>query len=150
MATVVIDHPEGQLEVPVSAVVRLVEPLYGFPERLDYALIPAAREGLWWFISVEQPTATFIVADPFPGKPDYQVELAAPDLEGLHADGPNDVLALVLLDLNMSEGKSVTANMRAPLLLNLHAHAAKQALLADERLSLTEPFSLAAYPLIES
>ena len=149
-ATVVIDHPEGQIEVPASAVIRLTEPLLGFPDRLEYALIPAAREGIWWFISVHQPTVTFVLADPFVVKPDYGVDLTDADQAALQISSVDDGLALVMLSLPPIAGERVTANFRAPLVFNLQARYGMQIMGRDEMAELRATVSLSSYPTIFS
>jgi flagellar assembly factor FliW len=144
-ATVHINHPEGQLEVPASAVVRLTEPLYGFPDRLEYALIPAARQGLWWFISVHQPTVTFLVADPFRAKPGCTVDLTETDCQALDVTAPEDALILVMVTLPVASGAPATANFRAPLVLNLRARRAAQTISLDDSARLQEPIDLASF-----
>ena len=143
--TVVIDHPEGQIEVPASSVVRLNAPLYGFPGRVEYALIPAARQGLWWFISVDQPTATFVLADPFRAKPGFTVDLTEADSHALDVTMPEDALILVLVTLPLASGTPATANFRAPLVLNLRARRAAQTISLDESARLQEPIDLASF-----
>lgn len=143
--TVTIHHPEGQLEVPASAVVRLTEPLYGFPDRLEYALVPAARQGLWWFISVHQPTVTFVVADPFRAKPGCTVDLTEADCQALDVTAAEDALILVMVTLPVASGAPATANFRAPLVLNLRARRAAQTISHDDSARLQEPVDLASF-----
>jgi flagellar assembly factor FliW len=146
---VVIDHPEGPLEVPASAVVQLTEPLYGFPDRLEYVLIPAARQGLWWFISVHQPTVTFVVADPFVGKPEFSIDLGEIERQQLGIAAVDDVLVLVMLALPGPAGGDVTANFRAPVVLNLRTRVGMQILGTRETDRLAEPVDLARYAMVD-
>ena len=147
--TVVINHPEGPIEVPGSAVVRLIEPLYGFPDRLEYALIPAARQGLWWFISVHQPTVTFVVADPFVGKPDFVLDLGDTERQQLGITATEDVLVLVLLALPPHPEGTVTGNFRAPIVLNLPSGIGMQVLGTSDTHQLAAPVDLARYAIID-
>jgi len=147
--TVTISHPDGPLEVPADAVLRLTEPLLGFPDRMEYVLLPTVRQGVWWFISVGEPSVTFVLADPFVVKPDYSVDLTDADQQALQITSVDDALALVILSLPPIHGEKVTANFRAPLVFNLRSGCGMQIMGRDESVELQAEVSIGAYRMIE-
>lgn len=126
---------------------QFVAPLWGFVGESSYALLPAAREGLWWLMSVEAPFTTFVLADPFPAFADYAIDLSDSDREALQLTSPDAAMALVMLTLPADAEQPVTANLRAPIVFHVGARRAMQVVSANDRHSLKEPVALSVYPL---
>jgi flagellar assembly factor FliW len=139
----------GTIEVSGEAVMHFTEALWGFPERTTYALLPAARQGLWWLLSVDEPQTTFVLADPFVGHAEYGIDLGESERDALQIADPTDALALVMVALPMTASEPVTGNFRAPIVFNISKGLAQQVVNRDEQYSLREPMDLAAYPLAE-
>ena len=145
------------MKMPVSAagkdndstgtpVVTFVTPLWGFPGCTEYTLQPASRDGVWWLQGVTAPHDTFVLSDPFIAHPEYGFDLSQSETDQLQVESTTDVLALVMLALPGSTSDVVTANFRAPLVFNLVKRRAIQIVCSNDRFSLQEPISLAAYP----
>jgi flagellar assembly factor FliW len=145
-ATVTISHASGTLEVPAEYVVHFREALWGFPDRLDYVLLPTARQGVWWMISVGEPVVTFVLADPFVSHADYAIDLGDTERTMLGLTDPTDAFALVMVTLPSAAGEPATANLRAPIVFNLADRRAAQIVHRDESHSLRAPIDLAVYP----
>jgi flagellar assembly factor FliW len=147
--TVTIPNIEGALEVPSDAVMHFAEPLWGFPERHAYALLPTARAGIWWLMAASEPPLSFAVADPFVVDPNYAVDLGELERGQLQVTDETDVMALVMLALPASATETATGNFRAPLVFNLRTRQAMQVISRDEAHKMQQPVNLAAYPLTE-
>ena len=139
----------GTIEVSGDAVMHFTEALRGFPDRTAYALLPAARQGLWWLLSLDEPQTTFVLADPFVGHADYGIDLGESERAALQIVDPTDALALVMVALPMTTGEPVTGNFRAPIVFNISKGLARQVVNRDEQYALQEPMDLAAYPAQE-
>ena len=139
----------GTIEVSGDAVMHFTEALWGFPERTAYALLPAARHGLWWLLSVHEPQTTFVLADPFVSHPEYGIDLGDTERASLQIEQPTDALALVIVTLPMTPSEPVTGNFRAPIVFNVSKGLAQQVVNRDEQYSLREPMDLAVYPTRE-
>ena len=109
----------GDIAIPSDVILSFPTPLWGFPAHREFALLPAAREGLWWLQSMHDGGITFLLADPFVLDPTYAVDLGETERADLGIEQPSDVLGLVMLTLPTDAGDSATANFRAPLVLNL-------------------------------
>lgn len=144
--TVTIQHAAGTLTVPAQSVVHLSEAIWGFPDRLDYALLPGARQGLWWFMSTGAPQVSFVLADPFVVEPDYVVDLGDLEKSMLGITDPTDVMALVMLALPSIPQDTVTGNFRAPLVINLRTRRAMQIISRDDAHGMRQPVDLSKYP----
>ncbi len=143
---VIRSHAFGEVAVPPSAIMHFASPLWGFPERHDYALLPAARAGLYWLQAADDDVTTFILADPFVLDQGYSFDLSDTDKQAVRATQPDDILGLVMLTLPQSPDASATANFRAPLVFNLRERLAVQIVTSDDRHSLRAPADLAQFP----
>lgn len=141
-----VAHPSGMVEVPVDVIMHFVAPMWGFAQQ-DFALLPASRQGIWWFIATGDTPVTFVLADPFVAAPDYGVDINDAEREALALDAEDDALALVLLVMPTRPGEAVTANFRAPLVFNLRERTVMQVVNRDDRHQLAAPVDLSAYPL---
>jgi flagellar assembly factor FliW len=144
--TVTIQHAGGSLTVPAQSIVHLSEALWGFPDRLDYALLPGARQGLWWFMSTGEPQVSFVLADPFVVDPDYVVDLGELEKHMLGITDANDVLALIMLALPAAPQDTVTGNFRAPIVINLRTRRAMQIISRDDSHGMKQPVDLTKFP----
>lgn len=129
----------------VAIDVRFPTPLWGIPHARTYALRPAAREGVWWLQSHEEPVTTFVLADPFVVDADYFVDLGDKERAALEAHAADDVIALVILTLPSGPGQPVTGNFRAPVVLNVRAGIGLQVVNRDENQQIARPVNLGAY-----
>jgi flagellar assembly factor FliW len=122
--------PAGR--APALPLLTLTEPLPGFPEHRDYALVPADGQGrLHWLLSLGADGPRFLtVAAPvfFPG---YAPQLPGAVRAELDlADGADPQL-YCLLTVPGGDPAAATANLRAPLAVNLAAGLARQVVLPD-------------------
>lgn len=131
--------------VPVRECDRVHFPagLYGFARARDFALLPAGRPGLCWMQSTVEPGLVFLLADPFPAFADYAPDVPDAELAALGdglAPAAEHVAVFAVVTLN-GDG-TATANLRAPLLVDVRRRRARQVLLPAERRGMTEPFAL--------
>lgn len=136
----------GEITVDASVVMSVPTPLFGFPSHTEYALLPAARDGLWWFQSMSDEGVTFLLADPFVLDPSYGVDLGDSERTALHIDEPSDALGLVMLTLPTESAEGATANFRAPLVFNLKRRVGMQVVSRDDAHDLRRPVSLDVFP----
>lgn len=141
---VTVSHPSGPMHVPVDAVMQFTTPMWGF-EQTRFALLPTSRGGVWWFISIDEPVVTFVLADPFVASADYAIDLNDAERDELGLRDENDVLALVMLVMPPNPAEPVTANFRAPLIFNLREQRVKQVVNRDDRHQLAERVDLSLY-----
>lgn len=129
----------GSAEVPESDVYVFESGIPGFADLRGVALVEASSTehfaglpdatGLFYIQSIDDDDLAFICLDPFWTVEGYQVDL---DDEALDIKDPQEVLVLAIITLN-SEG--VTANLRAPIILNTRTKSAFQIVLQDPRWS---------------
>jgi flagellar assembly factor FliW len=142
----VIESAFGRLDVPAEALMHFAAPMWGFERHREFALLPAARKGLWWFISTADTPTTFILADPFVAQDGYGIDLNDSERDQLALHDVNDALALVVVAMPAAPGEAVTANFRAPLVFNVAERRVMQVVNRDDRQQLNAVIDLAKYP----
>lgn len=124
----------GPIDVDESKIMTFADGLLGFPRQQRFALIQTTEDPLFfWMQSVEDPALAFVVCDPLPFVPDYQVPIRKDDVEtlGLRELSDCQVLAIV----NQVKGE-LTANLLGPLVIGASSLRAKQLVLSDKRYSI--------------
>ncbi|MES2521539.1 MAG: flagellar assembly protein FliW [Gemmatimonadota bacterium] len=136
----------GDVIMPLHARMRLTTPLFGLPDHPEYALLPAARAGLWWLQAMNDPGIAFILADPFVLDPDYVIDLGDVERDSLGITEEADAFALVMLTLPATDSDAVTANFRAPLVFNLREQRGLQIVARNDTYTLRTPVELSSLP----
>ena len=103
--------------------------LPGFESCRGFALFRADAAPFQWMTSVEGPAASFLTVDPRLVLPNFRYSLGKSDLARLGADEDTPLLwlAIVLLE---ADG-TVTANLRAPIVINPATMLGQQAMPQD-------------------
>lgn len=134
--TVTAPREAGLPELPV---IELTQPMPGFPALRRFALVRIDESGLLCELrSVDDPDTSFLVVPPAPFFPDYVAEVDEDAVTGLEIAQADDVLLLVVVTAGSSLATS-TANLAAPVLVNVHTRRAQQVVLDDASLALAAP-----------
>jgi flagellar assembly factor FliW len=134
----------GAIEVRPESVITMAEPLAGFPEVTQYALIEHTREGgaaagsVFWLQAVERPFHAFVVTDPWGVHPEYAPEISDADAQQLGLTSFEDarVFGILTVPRNPSE---ITINLRAPVVVNVAQRLAKQVVVLNDQYSTRHP-----------
>ncbi|MBA4397179.1 MAG: flagellar assembly protein FliW [Syntrophus sp. (in: bacteria)] len=121
----------GEIEVKESEWIVFKGAILGFESRSRYVLlIQDNSTPLWWLQSVDDPDLAFVVADPCVLKPDYNPVIDEGDLAFLGIKTIEDIALLAIVTVR-SHPFRVTANLRAPILINVAQRTANQVILHD-------------------
>jgi flagellar assembly factor FliW len=124
---------------PAVPVVELVRPLLGFPGESVFALVPLDDGGMLYALrSLTDPDLRFLVVPAGRFFPDYAPVVDDAVADDLLIDTASEVLVLLLLTAGSSLA-TTTANLLAPVLLNVQTCRAAQVVLDDPALSLHAP-----------
>ncbi len=132
----------GELTLPREELLTFPAGIFGFPECRTFALVPTAREGLFWLQSAELSALAFLLVDPFAYFDGYKVDLAPGDLARVGTSEPSEILVLAIVTLGDGGAGSCTANLQGPLVLNMRARTGHQTVLGDEGWSVRERFTV--------
>jgi flagellar assembly factor FliW len=116
--------------------------LFGFPECHRFALVPAARPGVYWLQSAEYGPLVFLLVDPFVVHEGYAVDLGNGDLAELKAETQSPIAILSIVTLPRESGEQCTANLQGPLAFNMKRKVAKQLAISDSAFGVRTPVVL--------
>ena len=126
----------GTLEVPEEALIEFPVGIIGFPSQHRYILIEH-KPPFSWLHSVDDPNLAFVVVDGMEFGDNYslQAPIGNKDID-LQADDEFAVLVIVTV---RSDPTMSTANLKAPLFVNLKNRKGIQVIYDDSRLSTRYP-----------
>ncbi len=122
----------GELDLPETSIIAFREGLHGFEAHKRFALVPAAREGLYWLQSLAHRDIAFLLVDPFVASDGYEIDLGVTEREALDLNSPDDVLVLAIVTMSPTSGDLPTANLRGPIVFNVSARVGKQIVTSND------------------
>ena len=136
----------GQLEVAAESVFTFANGLHGFEMHTRFALVPAARESLFWLQSLTDRDVVFLMIDPFVASPGFEVDLGLTERTALGLESSADVLVLAIVTLPGGNANAPTANLRGPVVLNARKQLAQQIMSAIPGHEVRTPIDVNALP----
>lgn len=136
----------GEVHVHEDSIFEFATGIHGFESHHRFALVPAAREGLFWLQSLTSRDVVFLLIDPFVASPGFELDLGATERASLQLDNPMDVLVLAIVTLPAGHEDAPTANFRGPLVLNARKRVAAQVMSAVQGHEVRTPIDLHALP----
>jgi flagellar assembly factor FliW len=121
----------GPIEVSSDEVIHIPSGILGFPEDQDFCLVDPADETLiLWLQSLKNPHLAFPVLEPKIFKPEYIVRLSAAELRELRLTSIRNASVFTILTIP-ADLTQMTANLKAPLVINTIEKTAKQVVLQE-------------------
>jgi Uncharacterized protein conserved in bacteria len=126
----------GEIDVDDTKIIEMRRELLGFEGLKTFTIISQEDKGpFMWLQSLEDGSVAFVVVNPQVIKPDYEPEISDADAESLKLAASKDVLMLAIVTIRMDPFR-VTANLRAPVVINKSLKIARQIVLEDEDYSI--------------
>lgn len=118
----------GTFDLPDSGIIHFTQGIYAFENQKKFCLLPLnpnIDSPLEWMHSLQSPDLAFIVTDPYFYVPDYKLFLTDDDKKQilLEKNDPLAVRVIVKIPKNYAE---MTANLLAPIVINIKQKTAKQ------------------------
>jgi flagellar assembly factor FliW len=111
-------------------IIRFPEGLLGLSDCRDWVVLADTQnDAVAWMQSVDRPEIALAVVSPRRFVPDYQVRVASRELEPLRL---KEVQAAQVLTIVARTDRSLTVNLRAPLVLNLDLRLGRQIIANSE------------------
>ena len=135
----------GELEIEDSKLVTFPFGLPGFENLSSWCILhPEGDIDISWFQSTEDPSVALLTANPDALFPDYDIEVNERDLAPIGVkiqetdeSGP-DIALRVVVTVN-GENQDLTANLRAPILINTATQQGLQLPLLGTNFSVNHP-----------
>ncbi len=123
----------GEIEVDELKIIEMRAGILGYNSLKRFVMIVHEKGSPFhWFQSLEDSSIAFITMNPFIVKSDYEPEIDDWTIELLEVDNVEDIELMVILTVR-SEPVKMTANLRAPLVINKQKKLASQVILEDEQ-----------------
>lgn len=125
----------GELEVNPNDVLTFSEGLLGFENLKRYFVVdPGDSTLILWLQSTEDEKVAFPIIEPKIFKPDYIAKLLPADLNGLELETLQTakLYSILTIPANVTE---MSANLKAPVVVNSAKKVGKQIVLQDSKLS---------------
>jgi flagellar assembly factor FliW len=124
----------GELQVNNDDVILFKEGILGFDKLTKFFVVdPGDNTLILWLQSAENGAIAFPMIEPKIFKPDYIVKLIPNEMTSLELESLNGALIYSILTIpkNISE---MSANLKAPIVINNKAKIARQIVLQDNKL----------------
>ena len=127
----------GVLQVADPEVVILPEGLMGFEDLRKFFIVdPSDDTMILWFQSMDRSDVAFPMLEPKIFRQDYRVKLSASELRSLKLVAMDRAETLVYSILTIPEDpRLMTANLKAPLVINVNAGVGRQVVLQENEYS---------------
>ena len=121
----------GDIDIDESRVIQMRGGILGFEYLKRYVLL-AQEEGVpfLWFQSIDDGSIAFVVINSFVVKPDYAPVISDSEVELLRIESPEDVILMSIVTIR-SDPVKITANLRAPVVINIKSRLARQVVLQE-------------------
>lgn len=116
----------GEIRIAQEDVIHFPDGLLGFEELHRYVVVERERKGPIRFLqAVDDGRIAFAVTDPQTFRPDYLPELGEEDRAALQYESDEDLAVLVILTVPQ-EVREMTANLMAPVIINVKERIGRQ------------------------
>lgn len=126
----------GEIEISDGDIIVFDEGIPGFPELHRFTVINDGNNAFVSYLqSLDEVNVCFIMMPPAVVLKDYDIELSEGTVKKLGIKKPEDVKLYVILTIP-GNFKDTTANLKAPIVVNINNNKAVQEILDDERYSI--------------
>jgi flagellar assembly factor FliW len=129
----------GQVDIKEDDILTFPEGLLGFADLRKFALLDDPSDEIFaWLQSCDAGAIAFPVLEPDIFTENYKVTLSKGDLEALKLKDQKDAHYFSIITIP-EDPTQMTANMKAPIVINLKEKTARQCVLQDNNLAIREP-----------
>lgn len=122
----------GVIEVDEEKVIHMAGPILGFEGSRNYIiLLHSEKTPFCWLQSLEESRVAFLILNPQTVKSDYEILLSDDDVQLLEIQKPEEVILMMIATIR-SNPLMITANLRAPIVINATKRLAKQIVLENQ------------------
>lgn len=126
----------GDLVVPADSLIHFPSGLIGFPKASGFVMVEH-KAPFSWLHSVDDPNLAFVVVDGFEFGPSYEVKPPLGDRECDFQE--KDEYAILVIVTVRPDPRMTTANLKAPLFVNLKNRKGVQVIFDNPRFSTRYP-----------
>jgi flagellar assembly factor FliW len=130
----------GDIEFKKDDVIHFVDGMIGF-QQMNQFVVVNTKEGspYRWLQSVQEPKLAFLLSVPEFVMGEYAPTISDFEAKSLGLTDETPHLVLVTTTIPTGDPKGATANLAAPVIINLETRRAKQVILEDEAYTIRYP-----------
>jgi len=121
----------GAIEIDPERIITFKNGIPGFDDRRFILLTPIETAPFCWLQSVDSPGIAFVVAEPMTFLPEYNPNIPDSAYSELNF-GPEDEKLLLVVVVVPEDIRKMTANLAAPIIINVDKRLAKQEILISD------------------
>lgn len=129
----------GQVQFQSEELLTFPEGILGFADLKKFVLLDDPNDDIFaWLQSCEEPAIAFPVLEPELLSPQLKLSLAKSDIEALKIQSIEEARQFCIITIP-DDPTQMTANLKAPIVINIKAKIARQCVLQDNGLAIREP-----------
>lgn len=129
----------GEIQLASEDVLYLPEGLLGFADLKKFVILDDPNDEIFaWLQSCESSEVAFPILEPEIFVENYKVNLTKADLESLKMVSQEKARFFCIVTIP-DDPTQMTANLKAPIVVNLNDRSARQCVLQDNHLAIREP-----------
>lgn len=129
----------GAVSISNEDIIQFPEGLLGFNELRRFVLLDDPADEIFaWLQSCEEPGIAFPILEPELFTTKYNVSLTKHDLESLGLQSKDGTRFFTIVTIPQ-DPTQMTANLKAPIVINVATRTARQCVLQDNSLNIREP-----------
>ena len=129
----------GPIEISSEDLLDFSEGLLGFNDLEKFVLLDDPNDEIFaWLQSCDEPSIAFPVLEPELFEDNYKLELSKSDLQSLKASDVSQLRSFCIITIPEDPAR-MTANLKAPVVVNIEQRAARQCVLQNNKLEIREP-----------
>lgn len=129
----------GELEVDESDIITFPVGVPGFEERHNWILMGDEDNAIMWMQCADDGTLALPVTTPDAVRSDYNAQIPREALEPIGEVSEDDVAILLVVTIPPGKPWEMTANLKAPIVVNRAARLAMQAIALNEEYGFRYP-----------
>lgn len=129
----------GQVEIKNEDILTFAEGLLGFADLKKFVLLDDPSDEIFaWLQSCDASAIAFPLLEPEIFSDTYNVTMSKSDMEALKVKEQKDAHYFSIITIP-EDPTQMTANMKAPIVINMKEKLARQCVLQDNNLAIREP-----------
>ncbi len=129
----------GPIEISSEDLLDFSEGLLGFNDLEKFVLLDDPNDEIFaWLQSCDEASIAFPVLEPELFEDNYKLELSKSDLQSLGATDESGLRSFCIITIPEDPAR-MTANLKAPVVVNIEKRRARQCVLQNNKLEIREP-----------
>ena len=122
----------GEIDVPEETLLTFPSGLVGFPTIQQFVVLDVAEDCHYqWLQAIKEPDLALVIIDVHLIDPEFHAQVSDEGLVELGITENDPVLILAVVTIPSGQPEQATANLRAPLVVNLRTRKGKQLILHE-------------------